>query len=83
MGRIFLTFILVGVIISLFSYTSYAESSGKETSTIPTNYDRIEKKPNFDNDSWIINKAISCYKNDEGVYSNIYMTVFNLSPKLP
>lgn len=40
----------------------------------PTNYDDIKKKANFDNNTWIRNKAISQYKNDAGVYTNVYGT---------
>ncbi len=43
----------------------------------------IDKKPHFNDDNWIINKAIENYENDEGIYSNIYGSVFRFSYELP
>ena len=44
----------------------------------PTNYDSIEKKNNFDNNTWILNKSIECYENGSGSYSDIYGLASNI-----
>lgn len=54
-----------------------------EPSKNPTNYDKIEKKTHYDDDSWIINKALVQYQNDDGVYSDIYQTVGHLCDEMP
>lgn len=43
----------------------------------------IDIKPHFNDDNWIINKAIENYENDKGVYSDIYNSVFRFSYELP
>lgn len=48
----------------------------------PTNADKVEKKANFDNNTWIINKAISCYEYDQ-VYRNIYGWTIYFSDTIP
>lgn len=58
------------------------EKTGKPSNN-PTNQDFINKKSNFDNNTWILNKAISQYKNDAGVYSNIFGLGTNITPTLP
>lgn len=40
----------------------------------PTNADKVEKKANFDNNTWIINKAISAYE-----YGRAYMSVYGMT----
>ncbi|MCQ4925282.1 hypothetical protein NE686_19415 [Tissierella carlieri] len=59
-----------------------SEKTGSPSNN-PTNYDTIEKKSNFDNNTWIVNKAISQYQYDDGVYSDIFGTGLNLTPTLP
>lgn len=49
----------------------------------PTNYAKREKKAHYDDDSWIINRALTQYLNDDGVYSSIYETVGNLCDEMP
>lgn len=49
----------------------------------PTNYDAIQKKANFDNDTWIINRAISAYENDTTAYRAVYGWPTHFSDTLP
>lgn len=48
----------------------------------PTNADKVEKKTNFDNDTWIINKAISAYEYDRA-YMNVYGWTVYFSDTIP
>lgn len=44
----------------------------------PRNYDSIDKKKHFDDDSWMINQAITYYTvPDTELYADIYASVFN------
>ena len=49
----------------------------------PTNSKKVQKKSHYDDDAWIIRTAISQYENDDGVYSDIYEVVGNISEKMP
>ena len=44
---------------------------------------KVQKKSHYDDDAWIIRTAISQYENDDGVYSDIYEVVGNISEKMP
>lgn len=61
---------------------SYMEEDGKPSSN-PTNSRRVQKKSHYDDDAWIIRTALSQYKNDDGVYSDIFEVVGNISDKMP
>lgn len=44
----------------------------------PTNYDTLDKKPHYDDNTWLINKAIEYYTvYDTSLYSDIYGTALN------
>lgn len=48
----------------------------------PSNADKEEKKDNFDNNTWIINKAISAYEYDRA-YMNVYGMTLYFSDTIP
>lgn len=48
----------------------------------PTNHDTIEVKPNFYNDTWIMNRAISAYERDR-VFMDVYGMTIYFSNTLP
>lgn len=48
----------------------------------PSNADTEEKKDNFDNNTWIINKAISAYEYDRA-YMNVYGMTLYFSDTIP
>jgi len=49
----------------------------------PTNSPKIQKKNHYDDDNWIINKAVLQYTNDDGVYSDIYEVVGHITDIMP
>lgn len=60
----------------------YMEEDGIPANN-PTNSRKVQKKSNYDNDAWIINKALTQYQNDDGVYSNIFETVGHFCETMP
>lgn len=61
---------------------SFVEENGIPSNN-PTNSKKVQKKSHYDDDAWIIRTAISQYENDDGVYSDIYEVVGNISEKMP
>lgn len=47
------------------------ENDGKPSAN-PTNYNDIEKKSYYDNDSWIKNRAIQALSSGSGIYMDVY-----------
>lgn len=63
--------------------TIYIREETGIPSNNPTNSAKVQVKTNYYNDSWIINKALTQYQNDDGVYSNIFETVGNFCETMP
>ena len=60
----------------------YMEETGIPSEN-PRNSAKVEKKSHYDDDAWIISKALSQYQNDAGTYSQIYAVVGHFTETMP